>query len=366
MEEGKLLPARLEELLGETSRGPQVIIGAAVGEDAAVVTGADRLVVTTDPITFTEENIGIYTVAVNCNDIVAMGGRPQYLTTTILLPPGASEARLQALFREISAASRRAGIYWVGGHTEVTSAVTRIVVSATAVGFLDKEPTTTAAARPGHSIVMTKWAALEATTLLARERPEECRRLLGEAGLREVLGWLEDPGISILREGEVLAGLQLGAGHDPTEGGVATGIHEIVQRSGVGARLRRRRIPVREQTRLLCDHFGLDPLGALSSGVFLFTAPPRTARTACRLLAAAGIPVSVIGEITAAAGEVLLEEEAEQESNGPPAGSPADWQPAAKPLSARPLPSFARDELLKVFSAPEAGRPIAGPNQSGR
>ncbi len=344
MEEGKLPPERLQELLQETSRGPEVIVGAAVGEDAAVVVGRDRIVITTDPITFTEENIGIYTVAVNCNDIVAMGGRPLYLTTTVLLPPGTPERRPEELFREIRDACRRAGIYWVGGHTEVTSAVTRVVVSATAVGFLEKEPTPTSAARPGHALVMTKWAALEATTLLARERPQETRQILGEARHREVLDWLERPGISILEEGRVLAGLTLGAAHDPTEGGVATGIHEIAQRSGVGMRIRRGRIPVREETRLLCSRFGLDPLGALSSGVLLFTAPPDVAARACRLLEEAGLPAAVIGEVTAAAGEVLLVGE-----EPVPRGT--------EPPLDQPLPSFPRDELLKLLSPAGRNRP---------
>jgi hydrogenase maturation factor len=327
MEEGKLPPVQLEQLLEQTSRSPQIIVGAAVGEDAAVVVGRDRLVITTDPITFTEENIGIYTVAVNCNDIVAMGGLPQYLTTTILLPPGTTEERLRTVFQEISSASRRAGILWVGGHTEVTSAVTRIVVSATAVGFLNREPTTTAAARPGEILVMTKWAALEATTLLARDRPEESRRILGEERYGQVVRWLEEPGISILEEGRVLADLPLGAAHDPTEGGIATGIHEIAARSGVGARIHRRRIPVREETRLLCGHFGLDPLGALSSGVFLFTAAPAVARRACRILQSAGIPATAIGEITAEAGRVVVAEEG------------------------TPLAAFPRDELLKILQS---------------
>ncbi|MBN1834479.1 MAG: hypothetical protein JW820_01445 [Spirochaetales bacterium] len=327
LQTGKLSPETLKHLLRATSHGdPNVLVGAEAGEDAAVVRGSETLVLTADPITFTEENIGVYTVAVNCNDIVAMGGRPVYLITTILLPPGTAESRLRTVFRELRQASRAAGVLWVGGHTEVTSAVTRIVVSAQAVGFLRQPLNRTRDAACGHLLVMTKWAALEATTLLARDRAEETLGLIGPKAFHSVLAWLHRPGISILKEGQILEGLHLGAAHDPTEGGVATGIHEIASRSGVGVRVFGDRVPVRRETRILFEHFGLDPLGALSSGVFLFTAPPDTAARACESLRLGGVPAAIIGEITPRnTGVVLVEGERE-----------------------RPLPQFSRDELLRL------------------
>src|SRR3972149_532201 len=91
--EGKLPPEILEGLLAYTSRAPEIGVGAACGEDAAVVAGDRTIVLTSDPVTFTEEKIGAYAVAVNANDVVAMGGRPRYLTTTILLPPGTTARR---------------------------------------------------------------------------------------------------------------------------------------------------------------------------------------------------------------------------------------------------------------------------------
>jgi hydrogenase expression/formation protein HypE len=326
---GKLPPEMLDRLLASTSKAPEILVGAVCGEDAAVVRGEARLVLTADPITFTEEDIGTYTVAVNANDIVAMGGIPVYLTTTILCPPGCSFLRLETVFQDIRRACELAGILWIGGHTEVTSAVTRIVVSAQAVGFLHREATETSAARPGQVLVMTKYAALEATTLIAREEPDTARRLLGEPAYQDVLGWLYDPGISILKEGKILADAALGAAHDPTEGGIATGIHEIAQRSGVGSRIFYDRIIIKPETLRLCTHFGLDPLGALSSGVFLFTAAAEEARRACAALAARDVPAAVIGEITADSGEVLIEKDGKS----------------------RRLPVFRRDEILKLNGA---------------
>lgn len=295
--EGKLPIDILERLLRHTSHSPLLAVGAAPGEDAAVAPGADTLVITADPITFTEERIGAYAVAVNANDIVAMGGRPVYLTTTVLLAPGATEADVERIFQDIAASCEKAGILWVGGHTEVTPVVKRTIICGQAVGFLTRSPLSTGGARPGDIVCMSKWVGLEGTTTIARERPVESRRVLGTRRFEQVLAWLDTPGISIVEEGRALEEAALTSGHDPTEGGVSMGVQEICRRSGLGAVLTEEALPVREETRLLCGLYGMDPLGLLSSGVFLFTAPRATADAACARLEARGIPAAQIGRM---------------------------------------------------------------------
>jgi hydrogenase expression/formation protein HypE len=324
--EGKLPIELLERLLRHTSRSPLLAVGAMPGEDAAVAPGAETLVITADPITFTDERIGAYAVAVNANDIVAMGGRPVYLTTTILLAPGATEDDLERIFSDIADACARADILWVGGHTEVTPVVNRTIVCGQAVGFLDGAPLSTGGAHPGDVLCMSKWAALEGTTTIARERPREAREVLGEERFALVLAWLDDPGISIVEEGRTLQGLALSSGHDPTEGGIAMGIQEICRRSGIGAVVQEERVPIREETRLLCERFGMDPFGLLSSGVFLFTAARSAADEACARLVSRGIPAAQIGRML-----------------GPGEGA---W--LERPGTRAPLAFSAQDEIVKL------------------
>ena len=311
--EGKLPTDLLERLLRHTSRSPLLAVGALAGEDAAVAPGAETIVITADPVTFTEERIGAYVVAVNANDIVAMGGKPVYLTTTILMAPGATEDTVEKIFSDIARACGTAGLLWVGGHTEVTPAVNRTVVCGQAVGFLSRAPLATSGARPGDCLCMSKWVGLEGTTTIAREKPEASRKVLGEERFNLVLEWLDRPGISIVEEGRVLEGLPLSSGHDPTEGGVAMGIQEICRRSGTGAVVFHESLPIREETRLLCGRFGMDPLGLLSSGVFLFTAARAVADQACQLLEARGIPAFIIGEILGKGEGVWLRKEGRRE-----------------------------------------------------
>ena len=324
--DGKLPPELLGRLLAYTSRAPELVISAQPGEDAAVAAGAPTLVLTADPITFTADRIGSYVVAVNANDIVAMGGRPVYLTTTLLLAPGATEDDVERIFADVASACRRAGMLWVGGHTEVTPVVRRTVICGQAVGFLSGRPLSTGGARAGDLLCMSKWVGLEGSATIAQERPREAEQVLGVRGYREVLGWLESPGISIVEEGRALGGIALSAGHDPTEGGIAMGIQEMCLRSGLGARVSAASLPIREETRLLCRRFGMDPLGLLSSGVFLFTAAPQAAEEACRILRARGIPACSIGEMLEPGEGVWLDREGARS----------------------PLRSSAQDEIVKL------------------
>ena len=322
--EGKIDADVLAGLLPDGNAAtPDVLIGAAVGEDAAVVAGAPRLVMTSDPITLAGSSIGRYAVAVNCNDLVAMGAEPRYLTSTVLLPPETTRTALEDLFVELAAAAATAGIAWVGGHTEVTSAVTRPVVAGTALGVLEGEPWSSASVQPGDAVVLTKWVALEGTTLLARER-SDAAVLLGDQHAAAAR-WLDEPGISVVAEGRVLRGFVIHAAHDPTEGGIAQGLHELASCSGVGIEIDAAALPVQEATRRLCRALRIDPLGLLASGALLFCAAPGEARRAVQALRGGGISSAVIGAAYAGSGVTIRNA----------AGN-------------RPLPSFPQDEITRI------------------
>ena len=322
--EGKIDAAALAGLLpGTDAARPDVLIGAAIGEDAAVVTGAPRLALTGDPITLAGDAIGRYAVAVNCNDLVAMGAEPRYLTTTVLLPPGTTLGALQELFAELAAATGAAGVAWVGGHTEITGAVTRPVVAAAAVGMLEGEPWSSTRVRPGDAIVLTKWVALEGTTLLARER-RDAAALLGDRHAAAAR-WLDAPGISVVAEGRVLRAFEVHAAHDPTEGGVAAGLHELASCSGVAIEVDAAAVPIREATRRLCRTLRIDALGLLASGALLFSAAPEEAGRAAAALREAGIPAAVIGAAHGGSGVTL------RTASG-----------------SRPLPAYPVDEIYRV------------------
>lgn len=297
---GKLPPrllVRLLRLRGAPDR--RVVVGPGCGEDAAVVAlGRLRLVLKSDPVTFTSTEIGWYAVQVNANDVAVMGARPCWFQPTILLPPGTPATRCGEIMREIDAACRGLGIAVTGGHTEVTDAVTRPIVAGDMQGLLVGSRILGAAgARSGDLVLMTKAAGLEGTTILATERADELAGHVPGSIVRAARGFRHRPGISVVREATIAAELGASAMHDPTEGGVRAALHEIAYASAHRLAIDLDRVPVLPETEQLCRHFGIDPLGLIGSGALLATIRPGLGDRLLETWKRRGIKAAVIGRV---------------------------------------------------------------------
>ncbi len=258
-----------------------MVIGPAVGEDAAVVRlNGGLLVAKSDPITLASRDLGRYLVTVNANDIAVLGAKPRWLLLTILLPPGREARRhFSTIMRQVQEACDEANIALVGGHSEVTDGLSRPIAVGAMFGeicgsrILDKRMI-----RAGDELFMTGSVAIEGTAALARDFPSVLRsRGLGPRLLRRAGNLLFDPGISIVRAAEIAA--QVGnvrALHDPTEGGIVAAVYELGVRSGCGILLQADSIPILPETSAVCRSLGLDPLRLLASGSMLIAAAPGT------------------------------------------------------------------------------------------
>ena len=296
---GKWPAADLARLLRRyaSGRAKNVLVGPAIGEDAAIVrVGSERLVVASDPITFTSASIGSWSVIVNANDVAATGADPRFFVATALLPVGTKRREVEDLVAGLAKACRTVGAVLVGGHTETTAVVDRPVVVGTMIGLLGRRRALpSGAARPGDVAVLTKGAAIEATAILAREKKNVLRGRVAAAILRRAAAFLSDPGISVVADARIARRAGARAMHDVTEGGVVTGLWEMAEASGLGIEVEGDAVPVAEETRLVCRAVGIDPLEAIGSGALLAAAPPVAARRIVRALAAAGIRAAIVG-----------------------------------------------------------------------
>jgi hydrogenase expression/formation protein HypE len=330
---GKLPTALLAALLAQdVPTDPRVLIGPRVGEDAAVIDMGDRLLIAkSDPITFATDAIGHYAVTVNANDIAAMGGTPRWFLATLLLPETRTTAALvQDIFTQIRQACRALGIALVGGHTEITVGLERPILSGHMLGEVPRERlVTSAGVQVGDAILLTKGFPVEGVSIIARE----CAAQLATQGhAPEDIGrWQQfifEPGLSVVKEAQVLQqAVEVHAMHDPTEGGVATGLWELAQASGVGLHMSADQLPVLPEGALLCQAFGLDPLGTIASGALLAAVPAMQAEQAIRTCAEVGITCYRIGTAVADTTELVL----------------------YTGTQTRPLPMFTRDEILTIF-----------------
>src|SRR5437870_8949807 len=221
---GKLRADTLQAIFDKhRTKDPRVVVGPKGGEDAAVIDVGDRyLVATSDPITFATAEIGWYALHVNANDIAVRGARPRWFLATLLLPAGATSATsVEALFADLHAACEELDVALVGGHTEVTHGLDRPIVAGTMLGEVEKDKlVTTAGARGGDAVVMTKGVPLGGAAILAREKEAGLAgRGVSPAAIRKAKGFLKTPGLSVLPEAEIACELAtVHAMHDPKIG----------------------------------------------------------------------------------------------------------------------------------------------------
>ena len=271
--EGKIPPRVLREMLSRLGEGAGLDLGPAAGEDAAVATTGNepRLVLAADPITFPSADPGWHAVIVNANDVAATGGESRWFLSHILVPPGTAEERITEIAEGIRRGCDQVGAVPAGGHTEITAAVRREVVAGTMVGVATPERIKpSGGAEEGDMLVVTKGVAIEATAILATEREEDVRRTFGADFQERAARFLEDPGISVVEEARIAAGmLDVHAMHDVTEGGIATAVREMAEAAGLGVILAEAEIPRFYESKRLMAHCGLDILGAIGSGALL-------------------------------------------------------------------------------------------------
>lgn len=330
---GKLPPDLLKKLLRKIDpKDPSVVIGPRVGEDAAVLDMGDHyLVATTDPITFTEKRIGWYCVNINANDIATMGATPRWFLATLLLPQGKTTDRLvENIFDDILNSCRQLNVSLCGGHVEITANLDRPILVGQMLGEVSKDRLVTPERiKPGDVVLMTKSVAIEGTAILATEKEEVVSHNMDRDRIIHAKEFLDDPGISVVKDAAIACQAATIHGmHDPTEGGILTGLWELSQSCTLGLRINKEAITVYPETMTLCQLFDLDPLGLIASGTLLIVIDSEHADQVISSLRDASIPCRMIGEMV----------------------------PREKGLSIHdgnksiPLKPFVRDEITKIFS----------------
>ena len=290
------------------NRRDEGLLGAGVGEDCAALTlEADEVfVMSTDPITGTGKEMGSLAVITTANDLASSGAEPVGVMLTILLPEESEEALLKEIMRDAEATCEKFHMQILGGHTEVSAAVNRPVISVSGVGKVKKDAMIkTGGARPGMDIVVSKWIGIEGTVILAKERERE---LLGRYATTFIDRSKDlDAYISVLSEAAVAARSGVSAMHDITEGGIFGALWEMAEASGVGLEIDLKKIPVRQETIEICEFFGLNPYELISGGSMLMAA--EDGNQLVHELEKAGIPAAVIGKAMAGNDRVLRNEE---------------------------------------------------------
>lgn len=323
---GKVSPYELIELLFQDLelKDEKVLVEPGVGIDASVIDfGEEVLVLSSDPITGALKDPGWLSVHVNANDVAVMGASPEWFLITLFMPEGSTRSDVKNVMRSARTACKDLNISVVGGHTEVTPGLERVLISGTMAGIAPSDKwVSSSMAEPGDKIIFTKTPALEGTFILATDWERELEKELGSElverakKFRNKLSVVEDA-LTAVESGKVHAM------HDPTEGGLLGGLYELAHASNVGFSIDSDKIFIAEETRAICNHFEINPLKTISSGSLLICSDSEDSEKITQSLEEKGIKASIIGEI--------LEKDSKKEIDGTKAEFPE------------------QDELWKIF-----------------
>ncbi|HQC54359.1 MAG TPA: AIR synthase-related protein [Clostridia bacterium] len=271
-------------------RRKEVVCSAALGEDCASFKSDKLLLISTDPITGTTVDIGSLSIKVASNDIYAAGGEPLLATVTIIAPPFESVESIKQIMIEAEKEAAKHNLEIVGGHTEFSDAVNRIVVSVTVVGLTNNHIKATAP-EIGDKILVTKSIGLEGSVILAEEHYNKLH--LSPAEKAELSSYSDN--ISIAKEAKLLSTLPVSSMHDITEGGVLGAVAEVCEGAHLGAKIYIDLIPVTKLTKKICDELDINPYGLISSGSLLITTKqPNLVQSKLKEL---NVDSKVVGEI---------------------------------------------------------------------
>ena len=296
---GKIPIDILKEVVFKNLGAPrnEVILGPAAGVDGAILdVGSKNAIVSMDPITGAVERIGWEAINVNANDVATFGVEPAFFFSCIMLPEGADSKIVEAISTQMNNAAKELGIAIVGGHCESTPGLAHPIVVGCIMGLTDKGKYVTAAgAKSGDKLILTKSAGIEGTAILATDREEQLKKVFATPILDSAKGFYSQ--ISVVKD--ALTAYNAGgvhAMHDPTEGGILNGIHEMADAANLGARIFEEKISVEPETAKICRFYEIDPLQLISSGALLIAAEPQATGKIINALAEQHIYADVIGE----------------------------------------------------------------------
>ncbi|MFW6035379.1 MAG: AIR synthase family protein [Halothermotrichaceae bacterium] len=299
MDIGKIPADRLKKIVIDQIgyKRDDVLVHAGIGEDSAVLDlEGDLLVVSSDPITGAANNAGYLAVHVACNDLAAAGAEPVAIQLVLLLPPEIEDVDIANLMKDISTTAESINVEIIGGHTEILSAVSKPIISVTAVGrSISNKVISSAGCTAGDDLVLTKGVGIEGTYILACDYPE----LLAEKGVSsQIISAAEKYGekLSVIKEGKIGARTGANAMHDITEGGLYGALDELAYASGTGFKVDLDKLIINEETEVISKALNIDPAGLISSGSMLIAISD--SKVLISKLGEIGVNAVKIGEIT--------------------------------------------------------------------
>lgn len=319
LEIGKLPNDVLENLILKKIENfrKEVIVGSSLGEDTAILDFEnDYIVLSCDPITGADSNLGKLGVHISVNDISTSAAEPVGILLTLLLPPFSTVEDITEIMTEVQQEVKLLGIDIIGGHTEVTEAVSKPLLVSTVVGRVNKKHLPNRSQiRPGYVVAMSKTAGLEGTAIIANDKKNELLNVINPDEIDEAIEQFKN--ISVFKEGILSRKYFVGYMHDVTESGIEGALWEASKAIGFGLHVKKEDIPILKSTQSICQFYNIDPYKLISSGSMLIIIDEKDFKNYQNDLLKEGINCTQIGVVSENAGLFYVNENGYKEIQKP-------------------------------------------------
>lgn len=268
--------------------------GAGIGNDCALFASCQGASVATCSFGVKEKEKVRHAIFAAANNLVAGGQQAKYILLAITLPERAREIKLQEIMDEATQICREYPLQIVGGHTEVSTSVTDIVVTVTALSGENRTESRQIPCLTGYDIVVAGYIGMEAAGMIAIRNEEELATRFPK-WLIDDLKMYKDH-VSALQAAQMATVHGAALMHDIGEGGIFASLWEMAQRASSGLTIDIKKIPMRQSVVEVCNHCDLNPYEILSQGCLLIVT--KDGEVLAEALIEADIPAAVIGQMT--------------------------------------------------------------------
>ncbi len=293
---GKLTHQLISELFYRYFSNDLLLEG---GDSAVIPSKNGRMAFTTDsyvisPIFFPGGNIGKLAVCGTVNDLTVSGAIPSYISCGFIIEEGLKLRELESISKSMADTAKQAGVAIVTGDTKVVQkgCADRIFINTSGIGVIPEDRDfSVKKIRAGDKVILTGTMGDHGTAiLLERENFKVRSEIVSDCA---PLNLLLEPALEQFADAVRVM-------RDPTRGGVATTLNELVKGSGLGIRLFQNSLPVRDEVKGICEMLGMDPLYLANEGKALIIADGNEADDLVRILRENpyGKNSAVIGTVT--------------------------------------------------------------------
>lgn len=275
---GRATERLLDTIFRPTFDGPELARrhdGARLDLDRPVAMTTDSYVVR--PLVFPGGDIGSLAVNGTVNDLAMCGARPEFMTAAFILEEGLETALLARIVQSMGAAARAAGVRVVAGDLKVVDRgkADGMFIATSGVGkIVAPTPIEPRSIRPGDIVILSGDVGRHGIAVMAAREGLEF-----EPPVASDCAALAAPVLALLD-----GGVEVHCLRDLTRGGLAGGLVEIAETSGLAIAIEERKVAVSEPVAAACEILGLDPLHVANEGRFVAFVAPADADRALAVL----------------------------------------------------------------------------------